>query len=230
MRFLILYLLIYLSCINPTYANERYEYKLSGSNLLLSRTANNAQLCLFKPSRLILAEDNKILIKGIPGNFVSLAYSKSNSGSSLMGQKTRLGSDFQTVEGKINEKGFVELNLNLGESKFNEGDNLYLELASWSDKNYKDLTLAKIYGIDGQITNSNSISVVKKIKNNALPMFSPVMGANEGVNSNFNDTIDAIKSINDGSYNDNKYTYPKELFYDKPSMFSNINAPEMQRK
>lgn len=226
MRILILSLIIFTSFANLSYSSDLYKNEFVGSKQSLS-DINNIHLCIFKPSRLILSQDNKILIKGIPGHFVSLAYSKSYSGANLTtGQKASLGDDLQTIEGEINDKGFIELNLNLSANKFNEGDNLYFELVSWSYKDYSDLQQTEIYGTDGKTTNSNSIIVVNKISNTSMPMFGPAI---PGLNANFNDAVDAIKNINNSSYNNN-YQYPNEMYYEKPSMFLNINAPELQRK
>ncbi|MEI7474318.1 MAG: hypothetical protein WCK67_06020 [bacterium] len=225
MKRLLILPVVFMFIMMPCYSKEM---NINLENKSKTIETNRYDLKLFKPSRIILNQDNKILVEGKPGNFVSVAYSKYNSGAdNLMGQSLRLGSDFKTIEGTLNDKGFAELNLNLNESVVKEGETLYFEVASWSQKDYKDLRLANIYNTSGKITDSNAVIVVRAKKGLSIPMLSPGMGM---PNTNINETMDAIENINNGTYDESKYIYPKEFYYDRPSMFMNINAPELLRK
>lgn len=227
MKYLYIFIVLFLTLVNTAIS---YENNLVTDDLNKCYEYQNIKTLLFKPSKFIIGEKNKVTVKGKPDYFVSVAYSEYNSGApDVMGIKLRLGREFKTIEKQIPKTGVVEIEIPVN-SIFEDKDKLYLEALCWSKNDFSDIEKVEILDSIAQKADLNAVVLVKTKKNSFFQLLNPAMEIAPGVNTDINDTIDAVKKINNNTYDSNNYIYPNELFYEKPSMFMNINAPELLRK
>jgi len=129
---------------------------------------------VYKPSKLIIGNKTKFVIKAEPESRVSLVTSDENAGyPAFHGQKLRLGQIIKPYEGIVGDKGVLELEIPLPQEKELVGKILYFEVLVWKKSDYSDLKIAKIMGIDGSETNINAVVITEPLKNQSMPNFGP---------------------------------------------------------
>ncbi|OGH98588.1 MAG: hypothetical protein A2104_07045 [Candidatus Melainabacteria bacterium GWF2_32_7] len=213
----------------PAFAQHEIELKpTKRPSLLIKRDFPMA----YKPSRLIIGQENKISIKAVPGSYVSLAFSEENSGAPLFyGHKLRLGSDIKTQEGIIPENGFLELSISLPNDKNLDGKTIYLEVAIWKNQDFSDLELAKIIGINGRETNNNDILVSLPPQNASKPTFAPAIPGAPIEMMHAAQFIDEIKKEIKGQSTQGSDVYQEmQNTYQTPVILRNLKAPELNTK
>ena len=156
-------LLLFLSLISLPAFSEEIQFKAHDKPSLL---IENDSPMVYRPTKLIIGQENSFIIKAKPGYYVSLATSYSDSGAPLFyGQKLRLGSDIKTLEGVIPENGVLEMKLKIPKDKDLVGKILYFEVAVWKSKDFKDLRIAKIMAANGRESSSNAVTILPEPKN-----------------------------------------------------------------
>lgn len=228
MKKFILLLLIISSITLPAQAQQGIDFVKAEKRpiLLLNRESPE----VYKPTRLIIGQENKVLIKAEPGSCISLAYSESNTGAApLYGQKLRLGSDLKTTEGIVPQNGLLELSIMLPDNKEFEGKTFYIEVAVWKNKDFSDIQLAKIVAPSGRETSSNSIVAALPPKNANKPTFTPTL---PGAPLEMMQTMKFIEDMkqNKDSKDETDIDYDAQSSYRTPVIIRNLNAPELNQK
>ncbi len=197
-----------------------------GQVLDLSTAKNNSYLNqpiaeVYKPSKLIIGDKTSFIVKGEPGTSVILAFSPKNKGSEpYYGEQLRLGAIVDKIEGIIGENGIAKLELKLPENKNLIGAILYFEALVWKNEDFRDISRAKIVGINGRESSYNGIIIDKKQVHSSLPAIGPGVG---GV-GNLSRTMEAISGR---EASDKEYLYTDDVYYrNKPLMLRNLRSPE----
>lgn len=133
-------------------AAEKYESRLSR---LLIRKSD-----VYLPTRLVLGEEARFVIKAAPGNQVKLLMSPSAEGYLLPnGTALRVGSDAQILEGTVPETGILELKMDMPKDPELEGKVLYVDaVAGLSEESLEPMGMVDA---TGRRTGSNSLVIVK---------------------------------------------------------------------
>ncbi|MDD3012301.1 MAG: hypothetical protein PHC34_01185 [Candidatus Gastranaerophilales bacterium] len=221
-KFLLLFLFVYMLTL-PVFA--QLEIDLSSSNkqnLLISREYP----VVYKPSKLIIGQENSFKVKAAPGNSVSLMISASNSGANpFYGKTLRLGLDPVTVKGIVPENGIIEIKFNLPNQKDLNGKVSYFEVAVWKSEDYKDVRIAKIMDEDCRETNSNQVDISLPPQDVSKPSFGPSIPM---IPPEFMKTIDAVENAKTNKNSKNDYSdYMYENPFMTPAYIRNLNAPEL---
>ncbi len=136
-------------------AAEKYQSRL---NQLLIRKSN-----LFLPTRIVLGEDNRFVVKAQPGSKVKLFLSPTPEGYVLAnGTPLRVGEEMQEIAGEVPETGVLELTLTIPSEDALEGKILYVDAVVGPT----DEALVPIDLMDatGRRTDSNSLVITKPSK------------------------------------------------------------------
>ena len=182
---------------------------------------------VYKPSKLIIGDKTKFVIKAEPKSHVSLVTSEACSGAPLYyGQKLRLGQNIKTHEGIVGENGIIELEFELPEAKELLGKMLYFEVLAWKKADLSDLKVAKIMGTDARETDVNAVLISEKSKSSYLPGIGPGI---PGTGGDMGKAMEVFKQINETTTNENSENYyQNEIFSnDKPLMLRNLRLPEL---
>jgi len=213
----------------PVFAKQEVNPDLTRRPLLQLKK-NSAVVYL--PTKLVIGKDNKIIVKGEPGYFVSLAISSENSGSMpFYGKILRLGKDFNTVENTISQSGIAEMNIKIPDDKNLNDKTYFIEVAVWKDANFRDLQLAELIAPNGRKTNYNGIKLGLPPKDVSGPAFTPsIPGISPDVLRSIK-TIEKLKNGDESSENrefnsDYEYMNP----YQTPVMLKNLHSIDMQKK
>lgn len=183
---------------------------------------------VYKPSKLIIGNTTKFVVKAEPESHVSLVTSDENSGyPTFHGQNLRLGQIVKPYEAIVGDKGVLELEVPLPSEKELVGKVLYFEVLVWKKLDFSDLKIAKIMGIDGSETNINAVVITEPAKNTSMPGFGPNI---PGTGGDFSKAKDIFNKINDTDSNENSQNYYENdiFFSNKPLMLRNIHAPELK--
>lgn len=179
-------------------------------------TGSTAQV--FLPSKLILGQDNKFVIKGNPGSKVSLAISNSNHGAKpIMGINLRLGETEQTIESTIPATGVVELIYKVPSNEELLDKIKYVEVAIWSKVDFSDIAIAKSIGASGRETLNNGLAIVLPPESGKKPTFEPVI---PGISGDLFKSIQAMKDVQEGKVNPELID---SSYYQKPTP----NSPQI---
>jgi len=227
-KFLLLFLSLYLFAL-PAFA--QLEINLSSGKhggVLLSREYP----VVYKPTKLIIGQENIFKVKASPKNIVTLMVSGSNSGANTFyGQTLRLGSNFETVKGVVPENGLLELKFNMPNNKELNGKAVFFEVAVSKDDSFKDIKLAKIMGEDCSETSSNEIAISLPPQDVSKPSLSPMLPMMPPEFARAIDTVEKNKkNKNNNSNNDNEQDYNQYMYdnmYQTPAYIRNLNAPEL---
>ena len=183
---------------------------------------------VYKPSKLIIGNKTKFVIKAEPESHVSLVTSDENGGApEYYGHKLRLGQIIKPHEGIIGDKGILELEIPLPQEKELIGKILYFEVLVWKKSDFSDLKIAKIMGIDGSETNINAVVITEPLKNQSMPNFGPNI---PGTGGDMNKAKEIFNKINDTSADgDSDNYYLDEMYYNsQPLMLRNIHTPQVK--
>ncbi|HBG48400.1 MAG TPA: hypothetical protein DDW90_02615 [Cyanobacteria bacterium UBA9971] len=183
---------------------------------------------VYKPSKLIIGNKTKFVIKAEPESRVSLVTSDENAGyPAFHGQELRLGSIVKPYEGIVGDKGILELEIPLPQEKELVGKILYFEVLVWKKSDFSDLKIAKIMGIDGSETNINAVVITEPLKNQSMPNFGPNIPGTGGDMSKAKAIFNRINDTNPAD--DAENYYQDEMYYKNDSlMLRNMHAPELK--
>ena len=178
---------------------------------------------IYKPSELIIGSTTLFFIKSMPGAHVLLMFSWNNTGiQPFYGQKLRLGTVIDKIDGIIEKKGLAELRIKLPEDKNMIGKTIYFEAIVWKKEDFSDMAKAKIIGINGQKTASNAIVIAGKPKNKSVPGISPEIGGIRNLSR-------AMNAITGQNSKDKEYLYSDDTYYHSKSLLlRNLRAPELK--
>ena len=201
----------------------------------LSSTKNSSIIinqdapAVYKPSKLIIGNKTKFVIKAAPGSHVSLVTSEQNGGSpELYGHKLRLGQTLNPYEGIVGDKGILEIEISLPEEKELVGKILYFEVLVWKKSDFSDLKIAKIMGIDGRETDVNAVIIAEPPKKQSMPGIGPGV---PGTGGDINKAMEIFHKMNESSTNQNSENYYENDIFsnNKPLMLRNLKLPELQK-
>ncbi len=177
---------------------------------------------VYKPSKLIAGAQTRFIIKADPQTYVSIIFSKENSGAApFYGSNLRLGDVFDEIKDVVGEKGIIEIKLQIPEDESLIGKTVYFEVIAWKKEDFSDLSKAKIIEINGRETNSNALVIVKQPNGSFIPDLGPsvpglgnVSGTMREIHGQAGEEID---------YGDNAY------YYNKPLMLRNLRSPDLDQ-
>jgi len=222
MKNIILILVIILSTFSSV-ANAQVFDLSSTKNT--SYNAKRTIASVYKPSKLVIGATTIFTVKAEPYSHVSLLTSEENTGiAKVYGRTLRLGQFYTTYEGMTDEKGIAEIKISLPEKETLLGQILYFEVLVWKQKDYSDLKIAKIMGIDGQETSINAVVIGEPPKKRSMPGVGPAI---PGVGADMNKTMELMNQINntqDDNY-DGYYSDPM-IYKNAPLMIRNLHAPK----
>lgn len=154
---------------------------------------------VYLPSKLIIGQDNKFIIKGPAGNKVSLAISNTNRGSEpIAGHELRLGQTETTIEGVIPATGILELNYSVPNDETLVDNVKYFEAAIWGNDDFSDLRIAKIIGTSGKETLNNGVAITLPPSKGGSTSFSAMI---PGAPMELIRSVDQIKKYQEGKIN-----------------------------
>lgn len=222
-RTFILLLLLALSCSSINAQAEEINFSASKRPLLMIKRDYPK---VYKPTKLILGDKNKFIVKAQPGSYVLLAISQVNKGAPLFyGKKLRLGANIQTIESKISNNGITELIYTLPDNQDMEGDLLFFEVMVSKDKTFKNPQIAQIIASNGRQSVDNGIIITKKPENVSAPTFGAAI---PGTNMNINNALQSIERINEGQ--PRQFEPMEDINYginsNFPLMLRNLRTPE----
>ena len=181
---------------------------------------------IFKPSRLIIGSKTVFIVKAEPGSSVTFILSDERDGSEpFYGQHLRLGDFVYSINGTVGEKGITELKVELPDEKNLTGNIFYFEAIVWKNKDFSDLTKAKIIGTNGKETGSNAIIAARKPEKKSMPGFGQAMPGIGDISKSF-EALAEQESAVERDYNISEDGY----YYNKPLMLRNLRAPELQKE
>jgi len=217
--FLFLALFFLFNC--PVLAEREIKFDSGNSPLLL---VNQDYPLVYKPTKIILGQNASFMIKAAPGSYAALLFSDSDSGIVFNNQRLRLGSVLITKNGIIPDKGLLELNLNLADSKKFKDNILYFEVIIGKDKDFTDAKVARIMAPGGRETTKNNLTISLPVDDPKKPSFTPVL---PGSPFEILKTMEAIDKIQKGE--PEEYASQTGKYSQTPVILRNINAPELQK-
>lgn len=174
---------------------------------------------VYKPTKLIIGQDNKFLIKAAPNtNVIFITSAEATGASTYLGQTLRLGTILNKIDAKTAENGVVEVNLPISNDKTLIGTNIYFEVLILNNNNPEEATLAQVMSPAARESALNVVAIYDKPKNLGMPSLDPLV---PGLTDNVNQVIngkpmvpqeDEIKGL--------------EMQYSRftPAMIRNLNA------
>lgn len=191
-----------------------------------SISINQEYPIVYKPSKLIIGNKTKFIIKAPVNSYVSLVTSEGNSGyPEYYGHKLRLGQTINAHEKIVKENGIVEIEIPLPLEKVLVGKILYFEVIVWKKIDLSDLKIAKIIDIDGRETNVNAVIIAEQPKKNFLPG----IGTNiPGTDMTINKAMEILNATQKNTDGDNfQIFYQEQINYsNEPLMLRNLRVPE----
>jgi len=221
-KLFLLFLLLYMFTL-PVYAQlEINLHSSSTQNMLISREST----IVYKPSRLIIGQENAFKVKAAPGSNVSLMISTSNSGATpFYGQTLKLGVDLTTVKGIVPENGLLEIKFTLPNQKELNGKAAYFEVAVWKNEDYRDVRLAKIMDENCRETSSNEIGISLPPQDVSKPSLAPMAPM---IPPEFMKAIETVENAKNNKDKKNDYSdYMYDNLFQTPAYIRNLQAPEL---
>lgn len=115
---------------------------------------------LFMPSRLLIGQENKFLIRGLAGKKVMLYLSSQAEGlAAPNGQALRVGPENQQLGGVIPESGVLALSLEVPKEEALADQVVYVEAIQWQNPDYSDLSVIQLLDPSGRATADNRIAL-----------------------------------------------------------------------
>jgi hypothetical protein len=134
------------------HAAEKYQSRL---NSLLIRKND-----VYLPSRLVIGESARFVVKAAPGSHVKLFLSTQAEGFSLPdGSLLRVGKDAQAVSGVVPESGILELQMEMPKTPELEGQYIYVDAVSGASE--ETLSPMALVSSEGKRTGENALKIVK---------------------------------------------------------------------
>lgn len=165
-------LLVGISTVSIPVHAQKYQSRLN--SLLLKKND------VYLPSRLVMGEDARFVVKAPAGNKVKVLMSFEDEGYVLPnGTPIRVGAEVQEMSGTVPENGVLELKMAVPKDEKLEGKVVYVEAVAGDS----DETLAPVDIMDatGRRTTENSLVIVKPTVAGgpsvmpSMPGFSPQM-------------------------------------------------------
>ena len=116
---------------------------------------------LYMPTRLVIGEDNKFVVRAPAGNKVVIFLSPFNSGMTTPnGKPLRVGKENQLLEGYTSEKGVAVLTVPLPDEKSLSGQPVYIEGYTVGDtEGYSDLEVLELLKPNGHAASNNVVMI-----------------------------------------------------------------------
>lgn len=153
----------------PAYA-EKYQSRL---NSLLLRKND-----VYLPSRLVLGQEARFVVKAAPGSLVKLFVSGKGEGMMLNDETPlRVGADAQVLSGTVPESGVLELKMAVPKDPEMDGQVVYVDAVSGASET--ELKPIDLMDSTGRRTEQNSLTMIKQVAENgpavmpAMPGLSP---------------------------------------------------------
>lgn len=221
MKKIILSLLILSISILPAFSE--IEIKLNTTKrqgLLIERNDS----LVYKPTKLIIGEKTKFIIKGNPGNYATLFVSLSeDSLKSINNKKLNIDSSITAKEEVIPTNGILELAYETPNDKTLIGKAMFFQVIISKNKADEKFQIAQIISPKGIETTLNGIEICMPAKDISRPGFTPNI---PGFSPEVSKAIDAIEKIKN---NENlEYT---DDYYDPntPDIIKNLRAPDLYK-
>jgi len=183
---------------------------------------------VYKPSKLLIGNKTKFVIKAPPKSHVSLVTSEENGGyPEFHGHKLRLGQIISPNEAIVEDNGILELEIPVPAEKGLLGKILYFEVLVWKKSDFSDLKIAKIMGIDGRETDVNAVMIAEPPKKQSMPGIGPGIPGTGGDMSKAMEIFNKMSETSSNEYSENYYE--NEIFSNnKPLILRNLHAPELK--
>lgn len=141
----------------------------------LSRMMLN-QDTLYLPTRLIIGENNRFLIKGKPGSDVMLYVSPKGDGYKLPnGLAVKVGEMHESLGGKIPESGVLTLEIPVPNEPDWAGHFLFIDAITWTQPDYADVKQIQLLDSTGRRTTDNGLMMSTPASIGGSPLVMPSM-------------------------------------------------------
>lgn len=160
MKKLLIYIILACTVTYPTFAATVFDLQSSNDSYL---SVSKELPQLYKPTRLIIGQVNKIKLKAEPNSFATLITSFENTGTlKFQDHELQLGEKYKVVQSRVNENGIAEFDFELDDDEELIGKSIYLAVAVWKKQDYSDLLMAELIAPNGQESKSNKIVIHDK--------------------------------------------------------------------
>jgi hypothetical protein len=208
----------------PAFAQLEINLSSNKHNMLMS----SEYPVIYKPSKLIIGQENTFKVKAAPGSTVSLMISASNSGAKpFYGQALRLGIDQSTTKGIVPENGLLEIKFSLPNQKDLDGKVAYFEVAVWKNDDFRDVKIAKIMDINCRETDLNEISISLPPQDMSKPSLAPVLPMMPPDFMRVINDVEKAKNDKNNSNTEDYSDYVNDNLFQTPAYIRNLHAPEL---
>ncbi|MEB3287581.1 MAG: hypothetical protein VKJ04_08770 [Vampirovibrionales bacterium] len=131
---------------------------------------------IYLPTRLLLGENNRFVIKGKPGSQVMLYVSPKGKGYQLPnGLDLKIGETYESLGGTVPENGVLEINVPVPDEQSWEGHYLFVDAVSWASEDYGDLKQLQLMDSSGRRTSDNALMMMHQGTASNSPFIMPSM-------------------------------------------------------
>jgi hypothetical protein len=220
MKKIVLSFILIMSMISPLLADDGTAVSpLKRQSLLLN--INSPEV--YKPTGAVIGEQTFFKIKAEPQSHIMFITSFDNIGApAILGQKLRLGFEYNIIESTVSESGIVEIPVNLEKNKELLDKNLYFEALVWKNEDFGDIRVARIMAANGRETESNEVNIKAPLKDPSIPSFSPSIS---GLSPELVTAVQNIKNDSNSAKERLEYEYPQNT----PAVLKNLDAPELMK-
>jgi len=221
-KLVLLFLSLYMLTL-PAFSQLVIDLSSSNKNNTL---ISNEYPVVYKPSKLIIGQENTFKVRATPGSSASLMISASSSGAKpFYGQTLRLGYDQMAVKGIVPENGLLEIKFSLPNQKELNGKMAYYEVAVWKTEDFTDVKIAKIMDENCRETNSNEIGISMPPQDVSKPSLGPMIPM---MPPEFMRAIENVENSKNNKKNTPDYSeYMNDNLFQTPAYIRNLHAPEL---
>jgi len=151
------------------------------------------QSTLYMPARLIIGEENRFTIKGIPGNNVRLLISPQPEGMTLPnGTALRVSEENEKLEGVIPENGVLNLMLPVPNEEAWVGNHLYVDAITWKQEDLSDMAQLQLVDSSGRRATLNALELAKAATRGGSAIMPAIPGMPANLMQQLNTAADAL--------------------------------------
>lgn len=151
------------------------------------------QSTLYMPSRLIIGEENRFIIKGTPGNKVRLLVSPQPEGMTLPnGTALRVSDEHEVLDGVIPENGVLSLMLPVPNEEQWVGNFLYVDAVTWKAEDSSDMAQLQLVDSTGRRATQNGLELAKASTRGGSAIMPAIPGMPANLMQQLNTAADAL--------------------------------------
>lgn len=166
---------------------QKYQSRL---NSLVQRRNTNVYL----PTRLLLGQEARFVVRATPGSIVKLFVSTHDEGKIVNDVALRVGNDAQELSGTVPENGVLELKMDVPKDAELDGRVVYVDALAGASE--EELVPIDLVDPTGRRTDQNSLPIMKQAAENG-PAIMPTMPGVSPQMMNQLTTMSNIYSQND---------------------------------